>query len=191
MFSTRKRCLIGIPIRGYQNFYSLPPKNWIWGPKTAKFGPKLAFWAKYQHFWPIWSNAWPKNNADKLSRWFSVMLVPKLLLTPIKIMIFGPKTAKFGPKYAFFGTYRPAHLVPCCLVGGWAARAVSRKTPIYFIYYSKAGTLLYICYFNLGITILFKYSFSLGYSFQMGFNLSKLKTYLLLNPISRVESDSS
>ena len=50
MFSTRKRCLIGIPIRGYQNFYSLPPKNWILGPKTAKFGPKLAFWAKYRHF---------------------------------------------------------------------------------------------------------------------------------------------
>ena len=70
MFSTRKRCLIGIPIRGYQNVYSLPKKNWILGPKTAKFGPKLAFWAKYRHFWPIWSNAWPKNNADKLSRWF-------------------------------------------------------------------------------------------------------------------------
>ena len=29
------------------------------------------------------------------------MLVPKLLLTPIKIRIFGPKTAKIGPKYAF------------------------------------------------------------------------------------------
>ena len=82
MFSTQKRCLIGLPIWGYQKFYSLPPKNWILGPKTAKFGPKLAFWAKYRHFWPIWSNAWPKNNADKLSWWFSVMLVPKL--TPIK-----------------------------------------------------------------------------------------------------------
>ena len=93
MFSTRKRCLIGIPIRGYQNFYSLPPKNWILGPKTAKFGPKLAFWAKYWHFWPIWSNAWPKNNADKLSWWISVVLVPKLLLTPLKIKIFGPKSA--------------------------------------------------------------------------------------------------
>merc|ERR1712214_244440 len=42
-----------------------------------------------------------KNNADKLCRRFSVMLVPKLLLTPIKIRIFGPKTAKFGPKSAF------------------------------------------------------------------------------------------
>ena len=61
MFSTRKRCLIRIPIWGYQNFYSLPPKIWISGPKTAKFGPKLAFWAKCRHFWPIWSNAWPKT----------------------------------------------------------------------------------------------------------------------------------
>ena len=102
MFSTWKRCLIGIPIWGYQKFYSLSPKNWIFGPKTAKFGPKLAFSAKYRHFWPIWSNAWPKNNADKLPKWFSVMLVPKLLLTPIKIRIFGTKTAKFGPKLAFF-----------------------------------------------------------------------------------------
>ena len=199
MFSTRKRCLIGIPIRGYQNFYSLPPKNWILGPKTAKFGPKLAFWAKYRHFCPIWSKAWPKNDANKLSRWFSVMLVPKLLLTPIKIRIFGPKTAKFGPKSAFLvilGQILPffAHFVqwptknnvnkvprwvfryvgnktfdfsskkkgffapkrpnlaqnwhfwsiwarPCRLlrcpvsgsVGGCGARAVSRKTPIYFM----------------------------------------------------------
>ena len=29
------------------------------------------------------------------------MLVPKLLLTPIKTRIFGPKMAKFGPKSAF------------------------------------------------------------------------------------------
>ena len=33
------------------------------------------------------------------------MRVPKLLLTPVKIVFFGPKTAKFGPKYAFLGTY--------------------------------------------------------------------------------------
>ena len=34
MFSTRKRCLIGIPIWGYQNFYSLPPKSWDVTPVT-------------------------------------------------------------------------------------------------------------------------------------------------------------
>ena len=118
MFSTRKRCLIGIPIRGYQNFYSLPPKNWIWGPKTAKFGPKLAFWAKYRHFWPTWSKGWPKNNANKLPKWFSVMLVPKLLLNPIKIRLFGPKMAKFGPKSSFLVILGQilaflAHVVQC------------------------------------------------------------------------------
>ena len=48
----------------------------------------------------------------------TVMLVPKLLLTPIKIRIFGPKTAKFGPKYAFvviLGQILPffAHVVHC------------------------------------------------------------------------------
>ena len=92
MFSTRKRCLIGL----------LPaPKKLDLGPKNGQIWPKLAFWAKYRHFWPIWSNAWPKNDANKLSLWFSVMLVPKLLLTPIKIRIFGPKTAKLGPKSAF------------------------------------------------------------------------------------------
>ena len=52
MFSTRKRCLIGFPTRGYQNFYSLPPKigfwaqkrpnlaqNWHFGPNIGIFGP--------------------------------------------------------------------------------------------------------------------------------------------------------
>ena len=38
------------------------------------------------------------------------MWVPKLLLPPIKIKIFGPKTAIFAPKYAFW-----AHM----LVGCW------------------------------------------------------------------------
>ena len=93
-------------------------EKWIWGQKTAEFGPKLAFWAKYRHFWPTWSNAWPKNDVNKLSRLFSVMLVPKLSLTPIKIRIFGPKTAIFGPKSAFLvilGQILPffAHFVQC------------------------------------------------------------------------------
>ena len=36
------------------------------------------------------------------------MWVPKLLLPPVKIRIFGPKTAIYAPKYAFSGTYKPA-----------------------------------------------------------------------------------
>ena len=60
------------------------------------------------------------------------MWVTKLLISPVKIRIFCPKKSKFGPKMAFLfilGQALPAHLV-----GGCGARAVSRKTPIYFIY---------------------------------------------------------
>ena len=62
------------------------------------------------------------------------MWVTKLLTFPVQIRIFCPKTTKFGPKLAFL-----VILVICCpvrgLVGGCGARALSRKTPIYFIQY--------------------------------------------------------
>ena len=52
-------------------------------------------------------------------------------------MISCPKTTKFGPKLAFLvnlGQAMQAYSMPCCgSVGGCGARAVSRKTPIYFI----------------------------------------------------------
>ena len=119
----------------YQSCYYNNSKNWIWGPKTAKFGPKLAFWAKYRHFWPTWSNAWPKNNADKLPKWFSVMLVPKLLLNPIKIRLFGPKTAKFGPKYAFLVILAmQAYSMPCWWVIWWLWRAGCISQDTYLLY---------------------------------------------------------
>ena len=44
---------------------------------------------------------------------FSITWVPKLLLPPVKIMIFGQKKAKFGPKYAFLGTYRLCWFIWC------------------------------------------------------------------------------
>ena len=52
---------------------------------------------------------------------FTVMWVPKLLLPPKIIWMFGPKKAIFAPKYAFFGTYRPGRRILCplsWLVGG-------------------------------------------------------------------------
>ena len=55
----------------------------------VKFGPTLL--AKYLH--TIWSHGWPKSDANKVSRWFSVMWVPKLLLPPVKIMNFGLNNA--------------------------------------------------------------------------------------------------
>ena len=60
------------------------------------------------------------------------MWVTKLLSSPVKKMIFCPKTTKFSPKLAFLsiaGSFG-------ALLVGWLvvlARAVSRKTPIYFM----------------------------------------------------------
>ena len=66
------------------------------------------------------------------------MWVTKLLIFPVEIRIFCPKTTKFGPKLAFLfilGQALPANWCPVGgLVGGCGARAVSRKTPIYFMY---------------------------------------------------------
>ena len=84
MFSTQKMCLIVFLIWRYQKFYSIPQKNWIFGPKTAKFGPKLAFLAKCGHFWPNWSIVWPKNNADNLTRWFFHNVGPKTFTYSLK-----------------------------------------------------------------------------------------------------------
>merc|ERR1712213_246293 len=68
---------------------------------------------------------------------FSVMWVTKLMISQVKKRIFCPKTTKFGPKLAFLvnlGQAMQAYSMPCCgSVGGCGARAVSRKTPIYFI----------------------------------------------------------
>ena len=65
------------------------------------------------------------------------MWVTKLLISQVKKRIFCPKTTKFGPKLAFLvnlGQAMQAYSMPCCgSVGGCGARAVSRKTPIYFI----------------------------------------------------------
>ena len=65
------------------------------------------------------------------------MWVTKLLISQVKKRIFCPKTTKFGPKLAFLvnlGQAMQAYSMPCCgSVGGCGARAVSRKTPIYFM----------------------------------------------------------
>ena len=70
------------------------------------------------------------------------MWVTNLLIFPVEIRIFCPKTTKFGPKFAFLvnlGQAMQAYLMPCCgSVGGCGARAVSRKTPIYFIHFNTA-----------------------------------------------------
>ena len=66
------------------------------------------------------------------------MWVTKLLISPIKKRIFCPKNDQIGPKIGIFGQFGPGHagffVFPVVgSVGGCGARAVSRKTPIYFI----------------------------------------------------------
>ena len=65
------------------------------------------------------------------------MWVTKLLIFPVEIRIFCPKTTKFGPKLAFLinlGQAMQAYSMPFCgSVGDCGARAVSHKTPIYFM----------------------------------------------------------
>ena len=63
------------------------------------------------------------------------MWVPKLLISPVIIRIFCPKTTKFGPNLAFLSI---ADSFGALLVG-WlevVARAVSRKIPIYFFIFN-------------------------------------------------------
>ena len=68
---------------------------------------------------------------------FSVMWLPKLLLSPIRIRIFAQKQPNLARKWHFWSFWAR----PCCLiwypvgglVGDCGARAVSRKKPIYFI----------------------------------------------------------
>ena len=71
---------------------------------------------------------------------FSVKWVTKLLISPVKKRIFCTKTTKFG-------IFVHCWLIWCPvggLVGGCGARAVSRKTPIYFI----CGVPIYKDFYN-------------------------------------------
>ena len=82
------------------------------------------------------------------------MWVTKLLIFPVEISIFCPKTTKFGTKLAFLvnlGQAMQAYSMPCCgSVGGCGARAVSRKTPIYFIFMFESKAIMSFCFEKAG-----------------------------------------
>ena len=66
---------------------------------------------------------------------FFPFLVPKHLLSPIKIRIFGQKQPNFAQNLLSLA-HMALRFIWCpfgWLVGGYGARAVSRKTPIYFM----------------------------------------------------------
>ena len=72
------------------------------------------------------------------------MWVTKLLIFPVEIRIFCPKTTKFGPKLAFLvnlGQAMQAYSVPCWWVGWWLWRAGCISQDIYLLYnyYSNQG----------------------------------------------------
>ena len=58
------------------------------------------------------------------------MWVTKLLISPVKKKDFLPKNDQIWPKIGIFGQFWPGH---AGLFGALLLRAVSRKTPIYFI----------------------------------------------------------
>ena len=62
------------------------------------------------------------------------MWVPKLLLPPVKIRIFAQKRPNLAQNMLSWAHIGLAGSFGALLVGGCGARAVSRKTPIYFIY---------------------------------------------------------
>ena len=68
---------------------------------------------------------------------FSVMWVTKLLISPVKKGFFAQKQPNLAQNWHFWSIWaRPCGLLRCPVggsVGGCGARAVSRKTPIYFI----------------------------------------------------------
>ena len=118
-----------------------PLKIRLFGPKMAKFGPKSAFlviWAKYCHSLHILSNARPKNNVNNVPRWVFRYVGNKTFDFSSKKKDFLPKNDQIWPQNWHFWSIwaRPCRLIQCPVggsVGGCGARAVSRKTPIYFI----------------------------------------------------------
>ena len=85
MFSTRKRCLIGSLIWGYQKFYSLP-KKWTYGPTTAKFGPKKCEQGAWVVFLSVGTKTFASSREEK---------------------DFWPKNDQIWPKIWIFGHFRP------------------------------------------------------------------------------------
>ena len=80
---------------------------------------------------------------NKVPCGFSVMWVTKLLISPVKKGFFAQKQPNLAQNWHFWSIWaRPRRLILCPVggsVGGCGARAVSRKTPIYFIIVDRGG----------------------------------------------------
>ena len=91
-------------VSGYEDTKSFTPspKIGFW-PQTGLIGPKTGI---FGYIWAFLAHLilFPTKKTMQTSclGGFFVIWVPKLLLTPVKIRIFGPKTAKFGLKLFFW-----------------------------------------------------------------------------------------
>ena len=97
-----------------------------------------SFWAKYCHFLHILSNSRPKTNLNKVPRWVFRYVGNKTFdFSSKKKGFFAQKRPNLAQNLHFWSIWaRPCRLIQCPVggsVGGCGARAVSRKTPIYFI----------------------------------------------------------
>ena len=97
-----------------------------------------SFWAKYCHSLHILSNARPKNYMNKVPRWVFRYVGNKTFdFSSKKKGFFAQKRPNLAQNWHFWSIWaRPCRLIQCPVggsVGGCGARAVSRKTPIYFI----------------------------------------------------------
>ena len=91
-----------------------------------------SFWAKCWHFCPFRPMPDKKTMRTRCLGGFSVIWVTKLLISPVKIRIFAQKRPNLARNLHFCPLL--AHWCPVGgMVGGCVARAVPRKTPIYFM----------------------------------------------------------
>merc|ERR1712240_572729 len=109
----------------------------------AIFGPKSAFLVILGQILPFFCTFCPiphqKTIRTRCLGGFSVMWVTKLLISPVKKGFFAQKRPNLAQNWHFWSIWaRSFRLIQCPVggsVGGCGARAVSRKTPIYFISY--------------------------------------------------------
>ena len=100
---------LGWTLLGTPRFYSIPPKYCFFGQKRPNLAQNWHFWPNIGIFGPF--GRMPDQNTMGTSCLgvSSVIWVPKLLLTPVEIKIFGqkrpiwPKTDIFGQILAFLG----------------------------------------------------------------------------------------
>ena len=117
-FQHKKGVSLDSRYEGTKIFTPCPQKIGFWAQKRPNLAQNWHFGPNIGIFGPFDLMPDQKTMRTSCLGGFSIIWVPKLLLTPLKIRIFGLKTAKFGPKYAFLDILGQilaffAHFVPC------------------------------------------------------------------------------